>query len=273
MPQFIHANVAIDYTKIGEGAPVLFIQGVGVPGQGWKPQMDALSTRFTCVSFDNRGVGGSSLPPGTLTIAQMVEDTRALLDHLGWASAHLVGHSMGGIIAHQLALAAPERVRSLSLLCTFPRGKDAARLTPWVMWVGLRTRVGTARMRRHAFLEILLPASVIDRDAAAAAYSPFFGRDIADQHPMAMAQVMAMSKHDEEARLSTLRAPTLVVSGAEDKLAIPEFGERLAAAIPGAAFHRLEGVSHGAPLTHPEVVNALLLDHLTAVESSRSIGT
>lgn len=263
-------SMRIAYEVAGDGPPVLFIQGVGVPGVGWTPQIRALSGRYRCASFDHRGVGGSGAVTGRLEIADMVGDTVALLDHLGWDDAHLVGHSMGGIIAHQLAIDAPARVRSLSLLCTFVRGKDAARLAPWIAWVGLRTRLGTAAMRRRAFLEILLPDAWEDRDPER--YTEFFGRDIADQHPMALAQVTAMSRHDDSARLSGISAPTLVASGAEDRLALPAYGRALAAAIPGARYHEFEGASHGAPLTHPDVVDALLAGHLDAVELSRAAG-
>jgi pimeloyl-ACP methyl ester carboxylesterase len=106
---------------------------------------------------------------------------------------------MGGVIAQQLALDCPQRVRSLSLLCTFARGKDAARLTPWVLWMTLRTRIGTRPMRRRAFLEMICPRSALqtaDVGALAARFSKLIGRDLADQPPILMKQLMAMGRHD-----------------------------------------------------------------------------
>src|SRR5947208_15980788 len=116
----------------------------------------------------------------------------ALRDTLGWDSAHVVGHSMGGVIAQQLDLDAPKRVRSLSLLCTFARGKDAARLTPWVLWMTLRTRLGPRRMRQRAFLEMLFSSEELLRAALASLatqVAALIGRDLAYPPPLLLKQV------------------------------------------------------------------------------------
>lgn len=273
MPTFEHFNTKIAYQTQGDGPPVLFIQGVGVPGCGWRLQLEGLAGRFHCAAFDHRGLGGSSPIEGRLRVADLVADTLALMDHLGWADAHLVGHSMGGVIAHQLALDARDRVRSLSLLCTFARGKDAARLSPWIAWVGLRTRVGSRSMRRRAFLEMILPASArrgADLEALANRYGAFFGRDLADQPPVVLKQLQALAGHDQRARLPQLGGlPTLVVSGAEDRLALPVYGRALAGAIRGARYYQFADAAHGVPLARPEPVNALLAEHLAAAEAGR----
>jgi len=273
MPTFEHAAAKIAYQGQGAGPPVLFIQGVGVPGSGWRPQLEGLAERFHCVAFDHRGLGGSSPVEGRLCIADLVGDTLALMDELGWEDAHLVGHSMGGVIAHQLALDARTRVRSLSLLCTFARGKDAARLSPWIAWVGLRTRVGSRPMRRRAFLEMILPPAQrrgADLEALASHYGAFFGRDLAEQPPVVMKQLQALAGHDQRARLPELGGlPTLVVSGAEDRLALPRYGRALAGAIRGARYYQFADAAHGLPLAQPEQVNSLLAEHLAAAEAGR----
>src|SRR5262245_35829832 len=155
----IHAlpEAELHYELTGTGVPVLFIQGVGVAGSGWRPQVEDLAQDFTCLSFDNRGLGRSRITKaGAIpTITEMTNDALALLDAAGFASAHVVGHSMGGVIAQQLALDAPHRIKSLSLLCTFSRGAEATRLTPEIFWLGLRTRIGSRAMRRQAFLRLL----------------------------------------------------------------------------------------------------------------------
>jgi pimeloyl-ACP methyl ester carboxylesterase len=273
MSEFRYSAAKIAYQTQGSGPPVLFIQGVGVPGSGWKPQLEGLAGRFHCIAFDHRGLGQSSPVEGRLFIADLVGDTLALMDHLGWADAHLVGHSMGGVIAHQLALEARDRVRSLSLLCTFARGKDAVRLSPWIAWVGLRTRVGSRPMRRRAFLEMILPTSQrrgADLEALAAHYGAFFGRDLADQPPVALKQLKALARHDQRARLPELAGlPTLVIAGAEDRLALPAYGRDLAGAIGGARYYQFAGTAHGLPLARPAEVNTLLAEHLAAAEASR----
>src|SRR5262245_18895563 len=129
-----HRGCRLAYWVRGDGPPVLFVQGVGVHGCGWRPQVDGLADRFRCVWFDNRGVGLSQPPGVPLTVDQMADDARAVLDAAGFASAHIVGHSLGGLVALNLALLCRERVRSLSLLCTFARGADATRLTWGMLW-------------------------------------------------------------------------------------------------------------------------------------------
>src|SRR5262245_64910425 len=118
MPLLACPEVDLYYEVAGSGPPVLFIQGVGVIGAGWQPQVNGLKHRFQTLVFDNRGIGQSLPCHGPISIEAMAQDARVLLDTVGWASAHVVGHSMGGIIAQQLALDCPTRVRSLALLCT-----------------------------------------------------------------------------------------------------------------------------------------------------------
>lgn len=116
---------SLAYSIEGSGPPVLLIQGVGVCGSGWRPQVDGLRSRFQCLTFDNRGIGGSAHLNGDITVERMAADAVALMNQCGWSSAHVVGHSLGGSIALELALSHPERIRSLSLLNTFARGADA----------------------------------------------------------------------------------------------------------------------------------------------------
>lgn len=151
-----HRGSRLAYEVQGQGPPVLLIQGVGVHGNGWRPQVEALSDRYTCLTFDNRGMGESQPAGATVTVEQMADDAMALLDAAGWESAHVIGHSLGGLVALELALAARRRVRSLALLCTFASGRDAAPPTARMIWIGLRTRVGTRRMRRRAFLQLVM---------------------------------------------------------------------------------------------------------------------
>jgi pimeloyl-ACP methyl ester carboxylesterase len=196
----------------------------------------------------------------------MAEDALALLDAEGWTSAHVVGHSLGGLVALAVALAAPGRVRSLSLLCTFAAGWDAAPPTPRMIWLGLRTFVGTRRMRRRAFLRLVLPPGAEgDLDALVARLADLFGHDLADQPPIVGQQLRAMRRSDLSARLAELAGmPTLVVSAVPDPIAPPPVGQRLAAGIPGARYVEYPAASHGLPITHADAVNALLDGHFAA---------
>jgi pimeloyl-ACP methyl ester carboxylesterase len=204
----------------------------------------------------------------------MADDARALLDAVGWDSAHVVGHSMGGVIAQQLALDGPKRVRSLSLLCTFARGKDAARLTPWILWMTLRTRLGSRRMRRRAFLEMLMPPGELrtaNMDELAAQVAGFIGRDLAAQPPILLKQLRAMSRHDCLSRLGEIATiPSLVLSAQHDRIAPPGYGRRLAEAIPGAQFEELTAASHGVTIHRAGQISQRLTRFLNSVEAANA---
>ena len=266
-----HRGCRIAYDVRGSGPPVLLIQGVGVHGNGWRPQTDELSVRYSCLSFDGRGIGRSQPVGAAITVAQMAEDARALLDAERWSAAHLVGHSLGGLVAVCLALDTPERVRSLSLLCTFASGRAAAPLTPRMIWMGLRARVGTRRMRRRGFLRLLLPPqdpAGSEPDAQTPRLDDLFGHDLADQPPAAREQIRAMRAADAASRLGRLEGvPTLVVSAAHDPIAPPRAGRALADGVPGSKYVEIPGASHGLPITHAARVNALLGEHLAAAEA------
>ncbi len=262
---------AIAYDQCGSGPEVLFIQGVGVEGAGWRPQTEVLSARHSCLWFDNRGIARSGPADRGLSVARMAEDARAVMDAAEWESAHVVGHSLGGLIALQLALGARERVRSLSLLCTFSRGRDAAPMTARMLWLGLGTRVGTRAMRRRAFLGLVMaPGALGGVDVAAEAerIAELFGHDLAVQPPVVSRQLRAMRSADLSARLGELvGVPTLVVSARHDPIAPVQAGKSLADGI-GGRFVLIENASHGLPITHPEEVNRLLDEHLSSAESA-----
>lgn len=266
-----HRGCKLHYRVEGQGPRVLFIQGVGVHGDGWRPQVHGLASQFECLTFDNRGIGKSQPIGEPITVELMADDALAVMTAAGWDSAHVVGHSLGGLVAQHLALSARPRVQSLALLCTFARGKDAGKLTPWMFWVGMRTRVGTRRMRRMAFLQIVMPPealAIADREKLAADLAPLFGHDLADHPPAEMKQLNAMKKYDATPRLAELAGlPTLVVSATHDRIARPESGKAIAAGIPGAKFVEEPDASHGLPIQFAERVNEMLREHVNRSSS------
>jgi pimeloyl-ACP methyl ester carboxylesterase len=268
-----HGGCRLAYRIRGEGPPVLFIQGVGVHGNGWYLQTGALAAHFRCLSFDNRGLGQSQPLGMPLSVERMAEDVEALLDNQGWPSAHLVGHSLGGVVALHLALVAPGRVRSLSLLCTVARGRDATQLSWPMLSIGMRSSLGTPRLRRRAFLELVMPPDIFahsDRDELAARLEPIFGRDLARQPPIVMKQLSALRAYDATPRLADLaKTPTLVVSAGHDLIAPPRCGRALAAGIPGARYVEFSEASHGLMIQCADEINALLHEHLAQAEEKR----
>jgi pimeloyl-ACP methyl ester carboxylesterase len=266
----MHRGCNLSWFVEGHGTPVVLIQGSGVGANGWRPQLDALTPRFQCLCFDNRAYGRSVPSTEPLSLELMAEDVLALMDAQGWQSAHLVGHSMGGLIAQYVARRAPARVRSLALLCTFANGKAPSRLTPWLVRVGLRTRIGTRRMRQRAFMEMVLThdeLAAVDPDAMAKKLGTLFDRDLSESPPILMQQVKTMARADARPFLSELAGiPTLVASAEHDRIATPASGRELAQGIPGARYVELSGTAHAMTITRATEVNALLMEHLAQAE-------
>jgi aminoacrylate hydrolase len=265
-------GVVLRYVREGSGVPVILAQGVGVGGEGWRPQITALRDRYALVAPDNRGIGGSSLGAGSLTVEDMAADVLAIADAEGFDRFQLAGHSMGGLIAQEVALGAPGRVQSLALLCTFLHGKEAARLTPDIIWTGLRTRIGTRAMRRRAFMRLVMPDAYLRTAVPTLAddLAGLFGHDLADQPPIVMKQLRAASRYDASARLGTLATiPTLVVSATHDRIALPRFGRTLAAAIPGARYVEIPEAGHGCTIQCAAQINALLAEHFATAVATR----
>lgn|SRR6185312_2266079 len=249
----------------GAGPPLVIIQGVGACGTSPNPQIELLSSRYSCLGFDNRGIGMSQPAARPLSLQQGAADVAALMDELGWASAHIVAHSFGGMVAVQLALSERRRVRSLTLLCSFARGADAAELSFWLVWILTRLRFGSRALRRRAFQELVLPKGHPELHSAAMSQrlSSIVGHDIADAPPITEEQVGVMRRADLTQRLSELAGiPTLVVNGEKDRLARPELGRALAAGIPGARYVEIAGAGHSLPVIDPERCAALVLSHL-----------
>lgn len=249
---------------------MVLMQGVGVHGDGWLPQTETLSGRYRCLTFDNRGMGASQPTGDPVTVERMANDAWALMDAEGWASAHLVGHSLGGLVAQHMAITAPARVRSLALLCTVSRGRDATRIGARMLWLGIASNLGSLRSRRRAFLRIVVPPAALrsaDEDALAAELATFFGHDLARQPPIAMKQLAALRAYDATASLGALDGiATLVLSAEHDLIAPPKFGRALAARIPGAKYVEIPGAGHGVTIHHADAVNRILLDHLDSAE-------
>jgi pimeloyl-ACP methyl ester carboxylesterase len=272
MKQLQTPGATIHYIREGTGTPLILVQGAGVIGEGWRPQIDALRGRHAIVALDNRGIGGSTWRAAALTIEDMAGDVLAIADVEGFDRFHLAGHSIGGLVAQEIALRARHRVLTLALMCSFERGRQAARLTPDIIWIGLRTRIGSRAMRRQAFMEMILPGAYLagaDRTVLASQLATLFGHDLADQPAIVMKQLGAASRYDASSRLQELAGlPTLVLSARHDRIALPRFGRALAERIPGARYVELSDGGHAVTIQCADQVNALLSEHLAAQPSA-----
>jgi 3-oxoadipate enol-lactonase len=222
--------------------------------------LDELQRDFETVVYDHRGVGASSRLEGPLTITQMAEDAAGLLATLELGSAHVLGVSMGGMVAQELALAHPEWIRTLTLGCTYCGGKLSAPAAPEVL-----RRLGEAMLsgNRERALRVAFEVNV---SAAAAANDELYAQmlDIAERRavavPVIMAQLQACAAHDTYERLSELRLPTLVVHGSEDEMLPVGNGRLIASRIPGARLEVFDGAGHlffwEQPLREAELVRS-----------------
>ncbi len=206
----------------------------------------------------------------------MARDALAIIDAEGLDRVHVVGHSMGGLIAQHLALTHRERVKSLALLCTFADGVRATRLSGRMLGLALRSRIGTRSMRRRGMLRMIIPADYLrrhDSTALARDLSDLFGRDLADQPAIIFEQLRAMSRYSALPRLGELSGiPTLVVSARHDPIAPPALGQDLAARMANARYVEFADASHALPIQLADEVNTLLAEHFFAVESNQVSG-
>lgn len=267
MPTIETDSAKIHYSRTGAGPAVLLLQGVGVAGRGWMPQVEALVSRHTVITIDNRGIGGSSFTGPELTIEDMAADALAVMDSERIDAFHLAGHSMGGLIAQQIALAEPHRILSLALLCTFFTGRQGTTVPPAMLLTAIRSRVGSLRMRRRAFVRLVMPRDYLEGrnvEDVAAELGRVFGRDLGDAPPIVMRQLRAMRRFDASPRLAGLASiPTVVVSGACDCIASPRYGRALASAIPGSRLVEFADAGHALTIQKADEVNALLLEHFS----------
>jgi pimeloyl-ACP methyl ester carboxylesterase len=254
--------LAVERTGAKDGPPLLLIMGMSGTALHWgEPFLEELRQDFDVIAFDHRGVGSSSRLEGEITIAEMAEDAGALLDVLGVRSAHVVGISMGGMIAQELALARPELVRTLTLGCTYCGGPDAEGTAPSVL-----ERLGEAmasgdreRAIRTAWEVNVSPAFAADEQA----WQRFRGvvTERAVAVAVVLAQLRACGAHDTHARLGELEMPTLVAHGTLDEMLPVGNGRQIASLIAGADLEIFEDVGHLFFWEQPERSAELLRAH------------
>jgi pimeloyl-ACP methyl ester carboxylesterase len=250
----------------GTGEPLLLIQGMSGTHASWGEKfLSGLDEGFSSISYDHRGIGRSDPAPEAFSIVDLAQDAIDLLDALELESAHVMGISMGGMVAQELVLGHPQRVRSLTLGCTYSGGEGASLASPeTIQRLAQGMMSGDRELALRTGYEInLSPAFVSDE----ANWAPFY--EMATTTPAAIATIMlqmqAINVHDTLARLATVTTPTLVIHGDADQM-IPVSNARLiAGAIPGAALEVLPGVGHMFWWEQPERSAALIREHALGV--------
>jgi len=232
------------YEEHGSGFPLLLINGLGSDHLEWLHQLPSFSGSFRVVVFDNRGTGRSAVPPGPYTTARMADDAAALLDFLGIGRAHVLGVSLGGMIAQEVALRHPDRVEGLVLGCTGPGGALSVRPSPEAMAAFALAKGDD----REAELRRMVPFLYTDTCCRERPeeVEGFIRRRMENPTPPAgyLAQLAAAITHDASGRLERIRARTLVITGDADRLVDCENSRRIAGRIPGARLVVLPGAPH-----------------------------
>jgi pimeloyl-ACP methyl ester carboxylesterase len=259
MPELTINGCTTEYWETGQGDPLLFIMGTGMSGQAWKFQVEHFAEQYRCITYDMRGVGVADCTDSQYTPALLAEDALALLDERGIESAHVVGFSLGSCTAQEMLLRYPDRVRSAVLLSTWGRTADEHHVRRHY-----ESRVNALRhasmdvFRRFAFwmwsptlldeehqrileLEKILASFTGSKDV-----SGFIGHFEADL------------AHDAVDRLGAVKAPVLVLHGDEDRITLPRYNRRVAAAIPGAELVEVPRAGHLAFLEQPAGINAAI---------------
>ncbi len=258
------------------GPKVLLVMGFGLGGAAWRPQLDRLRKNYRVCTLDNRGSGQSlAHRPGRWRMADFAEDILAVCEQLQWDAWHLVGVSMGGMIAQHVALAVPHRVKSLALIATHAGGPMRAWPTAraWRAFVHAQlTRDRERKMRRMA--EVLYPRSFVEQTAA----SELLLR-AAETMPMrlfsahSLSQLHAVWTHDTRKALANLRVPTLILKPARDVLVHPRGSDELHAHLPHATLHVVEEGGHGCIYQCADEVFGRLDGHIRTHDADLPIGS
>lgn len=246
MPLASVGNVALYHEVRGGGPPVLFIGGTGGDLRHAPNVFDGpLPVRFQVASYDQRGLGRSSKPDEPATMADYGDDAAAVLDHLDWDAAAVIGVSFGGMVAQELTLRHPRRVRRLVLCCTSSGGAGGAsfplhELTTLPPGERFAAHLALADTRCDTAWQAAHPDEVAALAAVAEAREAI-GTDDAGRRAGARRQLEARATHDTYDRLAEIEVPTLVCAGTRDGIAPLSNAEALAEAIPGAHLERFDG--------------------------------
>lgn len=244
----VEANgIRLYYREMGSGDPLLLIMGLGGNADWWPPAfLKYLASRYHLVAFDNRGAGRSEKPPGPYSIPQMADDAAALMDRLGWPSAHVLGMSMGGMIAQELALQHPERVRKLVLVVTTCGGPEQVPASPEVLQILYSPKEGISpEVIARSTLYILYPRKFMEEnpEKMEEMVKAILRAPIApDAFALQLTAIINWSSHP---RLKHIDKPTLIITGSEDILIPPENSRILARAIRGSRLVEYPGGGHG----------------------------
>jgi pimeloyl-ACP methyl ester carboxylesterase len=259
MPSVPVGDRTIAYEEMGSGDPIVWLQGTGESTQGFIVQTSELSETHRCVALDHRDVGKSSYVEEPYTPEDLAGDAAVVMDSLGVGPAHVVGYSLGGATAQELAIARPDLVRSLVLLSTWAASDG---------WFKAQMRNWQSIRREHwddeeRFLDALGPwlwsPATYATPGLVEGLNIFMLNEEPRQRPEGwIRQCDADIAHDAASRLSAIGAPAIVIVGEDDLCTAPRYARELCGLLPSAELVTIPDAGHGALGEKPAVVNAAI---------------
>lgn len=258
MPTVQHKGLTFYYAERGEGVPLIFLNGLAGDHQYWMGQLRALSKHFRCLALDNRDTGQSSYASASYTIPDLADDVAGFMEQLSLPAAHIVGLSLGGMIAQEIALRHPARVRSLLLVGTVAKA-DAWFSATLDAYGCIRRQVRDT----SEFFQVLLPWLVSHRYFEHPERVEWLKALLAQNpHPQKsegfFRQFEAIRGHDAVGRLRSITCPVLIAAGEDDSIAPPRYSRQLAAHLPQARLEIMAGIGHAPPIEDPRGFNRLI---------------
>ena len=260
MPTARVNDITINYEVHGEGEPLLMINGLADDLTSWAFQTEEFAKHYKTIVFDNRGIGGSDKPAGAYTTAQMAADACGLLDALDIERAHVLGVSMGGMIAQEFALAYPKRVNKLLLCCTCSEPSEFD-LRLYKIWQETAPLLGLPRMMKEVLLWCFSPEFFQQHADAAAEFEEAL-TGITQPVDAYLSQLNSIQAHNATARLSGITAPVLVLGAPQDLIFPPNQSRQLHEGIAGSRLAFTEHGGHAFLWEAPDEFNAAVLRFL-----------
>ncbi len=260
-------GIRLRYETWGVGeSPLLLLHGLGSSADDWFMQLPAFAPHFRCIALDLRGHGLSDKPDGPYSVSLFAADAAALLSALAAVPAHVLGLSLGGMVAQQLGMGYPHLVRSLVLINTLPG------IWPpdWhIVRLGLRRLSAPWRRRSMAEQAARVAADLFPRPQQAFLRAQVEAR-LASNDPEAYRKAtLAVAAFRPGRALRRLTCPVLIIAGEEDRVVPRSYQERLRRAIPHAEFVRIPGAGHASNVEAPDAVNRAVLAFLQRMEATR----
>ncbi|HLE24323.1 MAG TPA: alpha/beta fold hydrolase [Thermodesulfobacteriota bacterium] len=285
-------DVNIYHEIHGEGKPLLLIEGLGYSSWMWFKQIPALSRKYKVIVFDNRGVGNTDKPDREYTMEIMADDAAGLLKALGIDSAHVLGVSMGGFIAQELALKYPDMVRGLVLVSTsfggegsMPRGSNL--WNTFVKLWGLMPDVIEFSNKGNVAMPLINSLCLTPKEKIRYGLSLAFTPEYFINHPGEIDRIVERRLADKQPsyawkhqliagmnfyaadRVHRIKAPTLVITGSEDRVVPPERSKRLAEEVPNSRFITFEETGHLLFIERAEEFNEIVLSFLQQLSKDK----